>query len=228
LVKILDLMASLPAEPPLHSLRRSATPATMGVIRVILALSVVVWHMQGPHVRLLNAAVAVLLFFVVSGFYMALVVNEKYAPSGPGWCRGFYAARFLRLYPAYFAMCAFMVAWYWWTGNPNAFTFTLPVPAGQQAMLAALNVGVIGQDLFEMMNHIGGEPVRSLFSPAFFNGRWMLVGQAWSLSSEIFFYLLVPLVVRSPWRVVALLFLSLSLRAVLIGGLGYESGVWGY
>jgi peptidoglycan/LPS O-acetylase OafA/YrhL len=200
----------------------------MGVIRLILALSVVVWHMPGPPVRLLNAAVAVLLFFVVSGFYMALVVNEKYAPSGRGWVRRFYTARFLRLYPAYIAMCAVMVAWFWWTNSPNAFTARLPVPAGEQFLLAAINLGVIGQDLFELMNHIGGEPVRRLFSPGFFNPMWMLVGQAWSLSSEIFFYLLVPLVVRQPARIVALLVASLLVRAALIGGLGLESGIWGY
>jgi len=49
----------------------------MGAIRILLALSVVLWHVQGQHPRLLNASVAVLLFFVISGFYMALVINEK-------------------------------------------------------------------------------------------------------------------------------------------------------
>jgi peptidoglycan/LPS O-acetylase OafA/YrhL len=200
----------------------------MGVIRIILALSVVVWHIPGPHLRLLNAAVAVLLFFVVSGFYMALVVNEKYAPSGHGWIRRFYAARFLRLYPAYVAMCAVMVAWFWWTSSPNAFTSRLPLPIGEQATVAMLNLSIIGQDLYELMNHIGGQPVRSMFSARFFDPGWMLVGQAWSLSSEIFFYLLVPLVVGSPWRVVGLLMSSLAVRVTMIGGFGCESGVWGY
>jgi peptidoglycan/LPS O-acetylase OafA/YrhL len=200
----------------------------MGVIRIILALSVVVWHAPGAHVRLLNAAVAVLLFFVISGFYMALVVNEKYAPSGQRWMRRFYAARFLRLYPAYAAMCLVMIAWYWWTGNPNAFTSRLPLPAGEQALIAALNISLIGQDLYELMNHIQATSIRSLFGAGFFNPGFMLVGQAWSLSSELFFYALVPLVVRRPVRLLALLFASLTIRAALIGGLGLESGIWGY
>src|SRR4051812_46606684 len=174
----------------------------MGVIRIVLALSVVIWHVPGPHVRLLNAAVAVLLFFVVSGFYMALVINEKYAPSGAGWIKRFYLARFLRLYPAYLAMCVVMVAWYWWTESPNAFTSRLPVPFGEQLLLAAINLGLIGQDLYELMNHVAGASVRSLFGASFFNPAFMLVGQAWSLSSEIFFYALAPFVVRSPVRIV--------------------------
>jgi peptidoglycan/LPS O-acetylase OafA/YrhL len=200
----------------------------MGVIRIILALSVVVWHAPGQHLKLLNAAVAVLLFFIISGFYMALVVNEIYASSGERWIRRFYTARFLRLYPAYGAMCLVMIAWYWWTRNPNAFTSRLPLPAGEQALIAAINISVIGQDLYELMNHIQPTSVRSLFGASFFNPGFMLVGQAWSLSSELFFYALVPLVVRRPVRLLVLLFASLAVRAALIGGLGLESGIWGY
>jgi peptidoglycan/LPS O-acetylase OafA/YrhL len=199
----------------------------MGAIRILLALSVVVWHVPGPHIRLLNAAVAVLLFFVVSGFYMALVINDKYAPSGPGWVKRFYVGRFLRLYPLYLAMCAVMVAWYWWTHSPNAFTSRLPVPIGEQLALVLINLGIVGQDLYELMNHIGGEPVRSTFSSGFFNGAFMLVGQAWSLSSEIFFYALAPLVVRSPMRIVAVLAVSLAIRATLVWQ-GYTTGIWCY
>jgi peptidoglycan/LPS O-acetylase OafA/YrhL len=199
----------------------------MGAIRILLALSVVFWHVPGQHFRLLNAAVAVLLFFVISGFYMALVINEKYAPSGPDWIRRFYLARFLRLYPLYAAMCAFMVACYWLTRNPNVFTWRLPVTAGEQVALVLLNIGVFGQDLYELMNHIGGEQVRSLFSKGFFNGGYMLVGQAWSLSPEIFFYSLAPLVVRSPARIVALLAASLSIRFAFVAA-GWTSGFWCY
>jgi peptidoglycan/LPS O-acetylase OafA/YrhL len=61
----------------------------LGVLRILLALSVLLWHVPGSHLRLLNAQVVVLLFFVISGFYMALVIDEKYAPSGPGWIRRF-------------------------------------------------------------------------------------------------------------------------------------------
>jgi peptidoglycan/LPS O-acetylase OafA/YrhL len=199
----------------------------MGGIRIILALSVVVWHVPGTHVRLLNAAVAVLLFFVISGFYMALVVNEKYAPSGAGWVRRFYLARFLRLYPAYFVMSAVMVAWFWWTGSPNAFTSRLPVSGGDQALIAGLNVFVLGQDLFQLMCNIRGDAVRSYFDEHFFD-NWMLVGQAWSLSSEAVFYLLVPWVVRSPLRIIILLVASLAVRTWLIGVMGYQSDFWGY
>ena len=79
----------------------------MGLIRLFLALSVVVWHIPGRTFTLLDAQIAVLFFFITSGFYMALTINEVYAPRGgsarPGWRRGFYLSRILRLYPAYLA-----------------------------------------------------------------------------------------------------------------------------
>ena len=43
---------------------------------------------------------AVHCFFVISGFYMALVLNEKYLPSGATYC-DFTSSRALRLAPAY-------------------------------------------------------------------------------------------------------------------------------
>ncbi len=199
----------------------------MGIIRVALALSVVIWHVPGNHTRALNAAVAVLAFFMVSGFYMALVINEKYAPSGAGWVKRFYQARALRLYPVYLAMCVVMVAVYAWSHHPNPFTSRLPVSFAEQLLLALTNITIVGQDLYEMMNHVSGGPVRALLGDAFFNPGYMLVGQAWSLSSEIFFYLLAPIVVRSPIRLLALVASSLAIRFALVVN-GFTTGVWCY
>ena len=89
----------------------------MGAIRFTLALSVAVWHLPGAPFKLLNAAVAVLAFFIISGFYMAMVLTEKYSTAKP-----FYAGRFLRLYPAYATVATFMVFWFVLTNSPTAFT----------------------------------------------------------------------------------------------------------
>lgn len=188
----------------------------MGAIRFTLALSVAVWHLPGAPFKMLNAAVAVLAFFIISGFYMAMVLNEKYAAAKP-----FYISRFLRLYPAYAAVAAFMVAWFVLTSSPTAFTTRLPVPIGEQAVLAFLNIAVVGQDFYEFSRNAFG-------SGNFLNAQWMLVGQAWSLSSEILFYCLAPFVVRSAARTVALLIVALAMRWLLIGWLGLPSPVWGY
>jgi peptidoglycan/LPS O-acetylase OafA/YrhL len=197
----------------------------MGFLRFFLALSVAVWHLPGTPFKLLYPCVAVICFFMISGFYMAMVLTEKY--NRP---RDFYWSRFLRLYPAYAAMAAFMVFWYQWTGHshPSAFASNPQMPWSEQTILALLNIGVFGQDLFELTNHLPAAPVRALVSDRFFDTQWMLVGQAWSLSSEGFFYLLAPFVVRSPWRIGALIAASLFVRVFLLGALDWpwEFGYW--
>src|SRR5689334_17258530 len=98
----------------------------MGIIRFILALSVALWHVPQAPLKLVYAAPAVLGFFIISGFYMAMVLTEKYKDA-----RSFYVARFWRLYPAYAAMLVVMIVWFTITHSPNAFTSRLPLPGWQ-------------------------------------------------------------------------------------------------
>ena len=52
----------------------------MGTIRLLLALAVlIIMHSDPPHgLHMIGGAAAVQGFYVISGFYMALVLNEKY------------------------------------------------------------------------------------------------------------------------------------------------------
>lgn len=72
----------------------------MGTLRLLLALTVVVGH---AHLKggspVLESGFSVRLFFIISGFYMALILNEKYV--GPGAHRLFWVNRVLRLGPTY-------------------------------------------------------------------------------------------------------------------------------
>ena len=72
----------------------------MGALRLFLAVSVLVAH-AGPlfGFNLMFSDVAVKLFFIISGFYMSLVLSGKYEGKSLRWT--FYTNRFLRLYPAY-------------------------------------------------------------------------------------------------------------------------------
>ena len=74
----------------------------MGVIRILLAISVVIAHSTPLFgLSFVGGRYAVQCFYMVSGFYMALVLNEKYL--GPGSYRVFISARLLRLFPVYLA-----------------------------------------------------------------------------------------------------------------------------
>ncbi len=212
----------------------------MGLIRLFLALSVVVWHIPGRTFTLLDAQIAVLFFFITSGFYMALTINEVYAPHGsnrPGWRRVFYLSRILRLYPAYLATVAAMVLWFGLNATPNVFLNHPAVPFLAFLGLVLMNVFIVGQDLFQcIINSVNlGEAngitrsVTATMPPHFFEDMWMLVGQAWSLGSELLFYAMAPFIVRSVPRIIACVCLGLAIRWGLIFGLhGFGSTVWGY
>ena len=210
----------------------------MGMFRVFLALSVLIHHV-GPNRPFwwVHAGVAVILFYMISGFYMALVLNEKYTRSTE-----FYAARFIRLYPTYLVTLAIIVIWFIYNDTPTVLTSAIGLPPLEQAALAFMNLFVIGQDAFQVVDFqfyieqshlIGGQnPVAHAFgvllSRTFFRDDWMLIGQAWTLSSEMLFYLLAPRVVRSLPRILSLMSASLLIRFGIIFGLGYASADWGY
>src|SRR6476620_3579280 len=87
----------------------------MGTIRLLLALAVLlIMHttplrIGGHDLKMIGAAGAVQGFYVISGFYMALVLNEKYARGARGY-REFILQRLLRLLPTYwFALLAMIV-----------------------------------------------------------------------------------------------------------------------
>ena len=73
----------------------------MGLIRFLLAFAVLLGHSPTATFKFIHAGTAVQAFFVVSGFYMALVLDGKYTDT-----KLFYSNRLLRLAPAYFAMMA--------------------------------------------------------------------------------------------------------------------------
>src|SRR5262245_24943622 len=86
----------------------------MGVLRCLLALSVLLVHDADGWFKLIDGVAAVQCFFVISGFYMALVLNERYAQLG-----SFYANRALRLLPTYWAVLLLVIAAAVLAGRPT-------------------------------------------------------------------------------------------------------------
>ena len=69
----------------------------MGLLRIILALLVV-----GSHLGAFGGATfAVKAFFIISGFYMALVIDKRYYALP---ISNFYASRLMRLLPTYWVV----------------------------------------------------------------------------------------------------------------------------
>jgi peptidoglycan/LPS O-acetylase OafA/YrhL len=106
------------------------------------------------------------------------------------------------------------------------------VPLG----VVALNVFVVGQDLFQaVVNSVNYGQINPLVAllishapKGFFENDWMLIGQAWSLASEILFYALAPFIVRSIPRILVAFCVSVAIRWALVFGAGFHSEVWSY
>lgn len=71
----------------------------MGALRCFFALAVVAWHISIDNkITIFSGEIAVISFYCISGFYMALVLNTKYSQLS---ISVFYLNRFLRLFPLY-------------------------------------------------------------------------------------------------------------------------------
>ena len=182
----------------------------MGILRLLLAVSVIAAH-AGPLFgsTMLPGNFAVETFFMISGFYMSLVLSSKY--SGSGAVTMFYSNRFCRLYPTYFVVLLGNWAWFffvwWWTARLPANGWVREY--SQMDLLSKLglivsNWTMIGNDL-RCLFHFSPEQgflflhdYSTATAPdgAKWAGDFGTIGQAWSVGLEIWFYLLVPFLAR--------------------------------
>jgi peptidoglycan/LPS O-acetylase OafA/YrhL len=203
----------------------------MGLLRLALAMAVLLGHLPIASYQFIHAATAVQGFYIISGFYMALVLEGKYKSVGL-----FYSNRLLRLMPTYFVMMAIAAAALWGlnasaTGSPEIFAVAFSNPT-TAIVMAFENIAIVGQ---EMLFWVTIAPDGALaFDPS---GRlpnetttlaWqaLLIPQAWSLSIELVFYAFAPFLARLSWRsLAAIAALSLALR---LGGVWLEVdyGLW--
>lgn len=180
-------------------------------------------------------------FFVISGFYMALVLNETYLPSNATYF-DFISSRALRLAPAYLTvvattvLLAIFLAIAGFAVLPPVGGVATLLRAGAGYPLLAINalsqVSFLGQDLFYFL---GWTPSAGLEFVSDFRKQpdalydLAVVPPAWSLSLEFYFYLLAPFVVRRP--IFALVFLiagSVLCRLLLASMLGWRGDPWSY
>ena len=76
----------------------------MGLIRLLLALSIVAAHSGAIFgSRFVGGQIAVQSFYIISGFYMSLILNEKYIGKNNSF-RLFITNRFFKLFPVYWAV----------------------------------------------------------------------------------------------------------------------------
>ena len=81
----------------------------MGFLRFFLAISVVIAHGGSIFgINLLGGQTSVQLFYIFSGFYMSLILNQKYIAKNSSF-KLFITNRLLRLFPIYWFVLIFDV-----------------------------------------------------------------------------------------------------------------------
>ena len=205
----------------------------MGVIRFLLALSVLGAHTGGIFgLTFVGGKIAVQTFFIISGFYMALILEKKY--TGKGSYKLFITNRFLRIFPIYFVVLFLSIFLYYFLflekgiGPFHFFSdyfFRMNIFLQLYLILSQLSIFGLDWVMFLGVHAKNGLP---FFTPDYLSTKpllydFLFVPQAWTLSLELLFYLFIPFVFRRMKLLMVLIFASISLRVVLYGmGLHHE------
>jgi peptidoglycan/LPS O-acetylase OafA/YrhL len=221
----------------------------MGSLRLILALLVVFFHAQAftvyaqglPALDTLlpvpDGRTAVQMFYLISGFYMALVLNEKYKTADANWT--FYTNRFLRLWPAAVIVNLFVILSFLMIDEVRLFGLTTSIgefwallgslDAGTLAFLAFTNIFVVGQDILWFLRFESGGVSYMPFGTEAHNGSsFSLNHPLFTVAIEAFYYALSPFVLRRGWRVALGFVVAGGLYHVAIAATGASNLIWGY
>ena len=217
----------------------------MGFLRLLLAAAVVAEHSTPIFgISLTGGHLAVRLFFIISGFYMALILSTKYTTAHQHRYWLFISNRFCRIYPCYYAVFFLSLIFY------AAASFYLHHPADRLVLwqaawrhgerwglffLGLCQLTIFGMDtvclfIYNLAQgiHLPGADTAvasvawlptagadaSGVVPAW---RFLFVPQSWSISIELMFYLMVPWLIS--WRTRSLALLGgLSFLSCLVAG----------
>jgi peptidoglycan/LPS O-acetylase OafA/YrhL len=212
----------------------------MGILRLILAIAVVIAHSEAIcGFKLVNGSVAVQAFYIISGFYMAMILNEKYIGTNHSY-KLFITNRFLRLFPVYWVvlLCTLFIAlviyFYSNVGILNLYSeYYSFMNLGSFFFLIFTNLCLFFQDfvMFLGLDTTTG----SLFLSSNFREtnpmlyQFLFIPQAWTIGVELMFYLIAPLLVQTKTKYIAVLIgCSLLLRLILMFGLDLKHDPWTY
>jgi peptidoglycan/LPS O-acetylase OafA/YrhL len=206
----------------------------LGLIRFLLAFAVVGGHVGNlPYTVGLDGIIAVQAFYIISGFLIALVWDNKYK-SQPNGLFLFYTNRAARIYFLYWAVLAIatVVALIaklltrHWVGY-----FTYPPPHGLVFYETFTNLYILGS---AQAYWLGFNPGGALYYTMDYTAspypvwRTLTIGPAWTLELELTFYLLAPFFVNLKLRTIfAIIAASFAARFTWYA-MGHNVDPWNY
>ena len=183
----------------------------MGYIRLLLASSVLIghaWPVFPPRAyEFAGGVVSVRLFYMISGFLIALVLQKKYNSA-----LNFYKSRLLRILPTYQIVLIltvlisalsyvlkkepFLLGYF--IGHASSLSYS------ELIFLCAPQATTFAIDLFGFIGINENGLFLAQQSWKYINGyQFLLIPQAWTLGLECWFYLIAPFIVkRTPWLII--------------------------
>jgi peptidoglycan/LPS O-acetylase OafA/YrhL len=214
----------------------------MGLLRFTLALCVLFTHF--PDVSIFgiqfgDGTLAVQCFYMISGFYMALVLHEKY--TGPRSYRLFLEQRYLRLYPTYLSLFLLTLAVEYWVRSPRHLHWGLDywtmygsrLASSAWLVLGLSNLSILGLDpscLFTgfdpQTGHLYWTSTLKIPIPGLY---FCIIPPAWTIDMEACFYLAAPFLVRrSAAFQASIVLLTFALRIFFAHYLHLNQDSWSY
>jgi len=198
----------------------------MGLLRVLLAFSVVAAHLGFPFG--FGGRNSVQIFFVISGYLMSHVLVEKKVYER---VLHFWINRLFRIFPTYWVVLCVTLIFILLGVDHEWWTFISGLPIEALLISLAVNLTLFFQDFLIFLGI--GPNGAIVFSPSFDSTfrplhLALLVPQSWSLALELSFYSLAPFILKRKWLILTLFASSLLLRVVIIGlGVG-TNDPWTY
>jgi peptidoglycan/LPS O-acetylase OafA/YrhL len=187
----------------------------MGFLRFLLAACVVGAHFMHPsYLPFIPGDLAVQFFFLLSGFYMALILSENRDYAN---VKFFYVARLARIYSPYFIFL------------PIGIMINIPrllkldwgsLSISSLGIVLFANLFIFGSDALLFLEN-SGNSFGLAFTQNFRNSipelhTFLVIPQAWSLPLELLFYLLIPLIFHKKKTLLALIGISIASRVLTI------------
>lgn len=199
----------------------------MGFVRLLLAISVVSAHSSThPFFNLVGGTVAVKTFYIISGFYIAMIINNYKNNTS------FYINRYLRLFPVYF-FC-FLITFIVWSGTTFKGLKLFDndgLSIYSNIFLLISNIFIFFQDIVMFFGIDDGKlhfvKYLSISDQPLYH--FLFVPQGWTLGLELSFYLIAPFLVkkRNIKLIIFLIILSIAFRIILIL-FDYKGDPWTY
>lgn len=197
----------------------------MGLLRLFLALNVLIEHANiFNDIKLvsymLNGGHAVPVFFMISGFYMSLILNGSYKENRYGNL-AFYVSRYLRLWPVYIVVLLLFVMF-------RPIHEIWDISAGAQIFVYFVACTMFGYELLQWFA-FNRENSSLFFAETVKLGpghttldMLIMMRPMWSIGIEIWFYIIAPFALRKFKVVFCLFCFAFFIHILLVNALPFQ------